>query len=103
MTEVHSSIDSNHVRIDLSAGITSDRYDPTQLRAKITPDRWRDLHENRRILIVDDNPDTAGNLRQVLGDLYGQVDTETDPTLVSEKLAKAVKQCRPYDVVVLYL
>ncbi|WKZ56083.1 MAG: response regulator [Bdellovibrionota bacterium] len=72
----------------------------TEVPRSLNPERWRDLHEGKRILIVDDNPDTARLLQQALTPLYGTVDLETTPQQVLRRVRDAQLQGRPYDCIV---
>jgi len=76
---------------------------PESVKARISPERWRDFHEGRSILIVDDNPDTASHLKNSLADLYDKISICTDPKEVIERIAEAAEAGTPYDAVVLDL
>ncbi|GAG84117.1 unnamed protein product, partial [marine sediment metagenome] len=68
-------------------------------------DRWRDFHEDRRILVIDDNSHTAAGLQRDLTELYGEGNV-TCITDINEALAaidQADKNGTPYDAIILDL
>ncbi|MCI5064790.1 hypothetical protein MRY87_03590 [bacterium] len=89
----------------LSMGVASgvERDSPELIRTALSPARIQDFHDDRRILVVDDVPETAQRVAGLLESLYGAVEYETDPTLVADRVRKASAEGAPYDALVLDL
>lgn len=70
------------------------------------PEPLRELHKNRRILVVDDDRATCNHVKQKLGLFFREedgcsIEFETDPLKAADRIIGAKNEGRPYDLIVL--
>ncbi|MBX7137622.1 MAG: response regulator [Oligoflexia bacterium] len=76
---------------------------PQTILSSLSEARLLDFHQNRRILVIDDVPETGRRFAGALAQLYGKVEFETDPVSALARIQESCAQGTPYDAIVLDL